>query len=240
MTFACISFSATRRAGACTGGFTGNGRQPNFDSFSTYRRDSRPPTTKLPSSPLNPSPTWMGSSAARAAWMVAPGTPSPVARSTTLPRMVCITGRRNVRRLPPLLSRRSAGILSAMAVAWSGWLTRTEYAQGPLRSGMRKPPSLPLTSSTSGTRPGQAPHDSQTRTLAPVIRFPTSSTTRPASTTSGRSAARRLNSARRNSMSESTRQVLPFHQGNAHDGVHSEQNSTQLSSSAGSQISGRD
>ena len=41
-------------------------------------------------------------------------------------------------------------------------------------------------------------------------------------------------------MSESTRQVLPFHQGKAHGGVVVEQNSMQLSSSAGSHTSGRD
>ena len=81
---------------------------------------------KPPSSPLCPSATGMGSSAARLAWMVAPATGSPVARSTTRPRRCCGAGRRNVRAVPPLRSSLSAGSLSAIEVAWSGWLTRTE------------------------------------------------------------------------------------------------------------------
>jgi hypothetical protein len=35
ITLACISFTVIRWAGAWTGGFTGSGRQPNFDTFST-------------------------------------------------------------------------------------------------------------------------------------------------------------------------------------------------------------
>jgi len=75
----------------------------------------------------------------------------------------------------------------------------------------------------------------QARTLAPSMRRPASSVTRPCRTTSGRSLVSRRKISRRNSSSVSTTQPVPENHGVAHSGARREQNSTQFAGSFGSQ-----
>src|SRR5260221_710442 len=75
----------------------------------------------------------------------------------------------------------------------------------------------------------------QTPILAPSMRCPASSLTRPWTSASARSAVSRRKSSRRNSSSEGKRQLPPARHGTAHSGVRLVQKSTQVPGSLGSQ-----